>query len=178
MIIYARNERVENIKIRRKELAMLAPDNNNNNVNAFLTCTTQEAPLGSYNSAVNLFSPFSTLSWYLETPPCLRSPFRFGLSLSFLYGARCSLQREKARSFSTCDGHANTRARIVRTRGDVTSKWNGHGFARAEENALSLLCPISRPVIHIYWGINRNTTRARTLYFVSAPLSSSSSIGH
>lgn len=120
---------------------------NNNNVNAFLTCTTQEAaPFSSYNSTVNLFSPFSSL--VLSRTP----PFRFGLSLPFLYIHTNAACAEKKREVFRHAEDTRTRARIQtrrtwRGRGgpNATSKWNGHGRGgrlrvSREEDALSLLC--------------------------------------
>lgn len=91
-----------------KRSSQCSSGNNNNNVNAFLTCTAQEALFGSYNSSVNLFSPFSALSVVSRTVPV--SPFTVSFwSVSPLpICTRCSMQGEKARSFSTRGGYANT----------------------------------------------------------------------
>lgn len=133
----------------KKRNSKCSPDNNNN-VNAFLTCTAQEASFSSYNSTVNLFSPFSALGGISNRPRVSARRFvSVCLSPSYTYTAHDTACGEKKREVFRHAGDTRTRARIRsrwagRGKPDATSKWNGHGRGRLrvsrEEDALSLLC--------------------------------------
>lgn len=123
-----------------KRSSQCSSGNNNNNVNAFLTCTTQEALFGSYNSSVNLFSPFSALSVVSRTAPV--SPLDRFVSVCASPSYMHTMQhagRKSAKFFDTRgirehdepDGGA-------RRRNETDTEEDG--FARAEEDAMSLLC--------------------------------------
>lgn len=110
---------------------------NNNNVNAFLTCTTQEARCSVHIIAALIYSPrFPPSRWYLEPPPCLLSTVSFRSVPPLPICTRCSMQGEKARSFSTREHDELDGGTRRRNETDTEED----GFARAEENAMSLLC--------------------------------------
>lgn len=128
----------------------------NNNVNAFLTCTTRSTLVCTrLIIAPLIYSLYFPPWWWLVPPPCLHS-LRLGVPLFLsLWRVMQLMGREKKRVWCEVFRHAIGRTHVWGGRGgcDVEIKRTRKRTALVDGAVVAFM---PHTIIRICWGINRN----------------------